>query len=68
MTWLLWSLVPGGIGFVLFSYGRAQQRWPLMAGGLAFMVYPYFTPGLPSMALVGLALGLGVTALVRKGY
>lgn len=42
-TWLLLSLVPSGIGFVLFTYGKKQSRWPQLAAGIAFMIYPYFT-------------------------
>ena len=25
--WLFLSLIPGGVGFVLFVYGKKQQRW-----------------------------------------
>ena len=50
-TWLFLSLIPGGIGFVLFVYGRKQGRWPQLVGGLIFMVYPYFTTSV--LSLVG---------------
>ena len=40
-TWLFLSLIPGGIGFVLFVYGKKEhkkeQRWPQLVAGLAFM-------------------------------
>ena len=36
-TLLMLSLVPSGIGFVLFMYGRKQQRWPHLAGGIALI-------------------------------
>ena len=39
-AWLFLSLFPSGAGFVLFVYGRKQQRWPLLAFGIAFLVYP----------------------------
>ena len=26
-TWLFLSLIPSGIGFVLFMYGKKQERW-----------------------------------------
>ena len=29
-TWLFLSLFPSGAGFVLFVYGRKQQRWALL--------------------------------------
>lgn len=49
---LLASLVVSGVGWVLFSYGRKQQRMPQTAIGLAMLVYPYFVPN------VALMLGL----------
>jgi hypothetical protein len=68
MAWLFLSLVPSGVGFVLFSYGRKQDRWPMLVAGLAFMVYPYFTSTVTAMATVGAVLGLGLYATVRAGY
>ena len=67
-TWLFFSLIPGGIGFVLFVYGKKQQRWSLAIGGLLFMVYPYFTPGLPALAGGGVLLGLLLWTAVRLGW
>lgn len=67
-TWLFLSLIPGGIGFVLFVYGKKQQRWPQLVGGLAFMVYPYFTPTATPLTLVGIALGVAVWFAVRMGW
>jgi hypothetical protein len=67
-TWLLLSLIPGGIGFVLFVYGKKQQRWPQLIAGLVFMVYPYFTPGTLSLVGVGVLLGAGLWAAVRMGW
>ena len=66
--WLFLSLIPGGIGFVLFVYGRKQQRWPQLIAGLAFMAYPYFTPTTSSLVGVGAVLGAGLWAAVRMGY
>ena len=56
-TWLFVSLIPGGIGFVLFVYGKKQDRWPQLVAGLIFMVYPYFATSLASLVAIGLALG-----------
>ena len=67
-TLLLLSLIPSGIGFVLFSYGRKQDRWPHLAGGLVFMVYPYFTPTATSMTAVGVLVGAAVWVAVRAGW
>ena len=67
-TLLFLSLVPGGIGFVLFVYGKKQERWPHLVAGLAFMVYPYFATSLVSLTLVGVALGVGLWLAVRAGW
>ena len=67
-AWLLLSMIPSGIGFVLFVYGKKQQRWPQLIAGLVFMVYPYFTPTTPTLLGVGGLLGAGLWAAVRMGW
>ncbi len=67
-TWLFLSLIPGGAGFVLFVYGKKEQRWPYLVGGLSFMVYPYFTPGIASLLGVGAALTAAIWFAVRQGW
>lgn len=67
-TWLFLSLIPGGVGFVLFVYGKKQQRWPILLFGIAFMVYPYFTETIASMTIVGVALGALLWAALRLGW
>ncbi len=37
-TWLFLSLIPSGIGFVLFVYGKKQERWPHMLAGIVFSI------------------------------
>ena len=66
--WLFLSLIPSGIGFVLFVYGKKQQRSILMATGALFMVYPYFTETIASMVLVGALLGSASWLAVRSGW
>ena len=56
-TWLFLSLITSGFGFVLFVYGKKQQRWPQLAAGLIFMVYPYFAPNLVSLVAIGVVTG-----------
>jgi hypothetical protein len=56
-AWLFLSLIPGGVGLVLFIYGKKEQRWPQLAGGLALLVYPYFTPTMVPLVGVGLLIG-----------
>ncbi len=67
-TWLFLSMIVGGIGFVLFVYGKKQQRWPQLVAGVLLMVYPYFTPGVPALCGVGAAILLGVWITVRQGW
>jgi 4-hydroxybenzoate polyprenyltransferase len=67
-TWLFLSLIPGGVGFVLFVYGKKQERWPHLVAGLAFMVYPYFATTVTSLVLVGAALGAALWLAVRGGW
>jgi len=53
---LFMGLVLSGIGFVLFRYGRTEQRAPQMLTGIALMVAPV----LPGGWLVQLAVGGGL--------
>ena len=67
-TWLLLSLIPSGIGFVLFVYGRKQGRAPQLAAGLAFMAYPYFAPSVATLVGVGALIGIGLWYAIRLGW
>lgn len=67
-AWLFVSLVVGSIGFVLFRYGKKQQRWPQMVAGLLLLVYPYFTSGLVPLVVVGAGIGLSLWLAVRYGW
>ena len=67
-TWLFLSLIPSGIGFVLFVYGKKLGRWPQMAGGLALMVYPYFAPNIGALVGIGAVICASVWYAVRAGW
>lgn len=67
-TFLMLSLIPSGIGFVLFRYGRKADRWPQLVAGLVFMVYPYFTPSTTALVSVGALLGGGLYLMIRAGW
>jgi hypothetical protein len=67
-TWLFLSLLPSGIGLVLFVYGKKQERWPQLGGGLAMMIYPYFTSSVAGLVGVGIAIGAAVWWMVRQGW
>jgi len=67
-NWLILSLIPSGIGFVLFVYGKKQGRWPQLAGGLLLMAYPYFTQSVAALLGVGVALGAAIYYAVQAGW
>jgi hypothetical protein len=68
-TWLFLSMIPGGIGFVLFVYGKKQQRYPHLVAGIAMIGYPYFATTATSMAIVGVLICAALWfAVARLGY
>ena len=67
-TWLFLSLIPGAIGFVLFAYGKKQERWAHVGAGVLFMVYPYFTPSATGLVGVGVSIGAALWLAVRAGW
>ena len=67
-AWLFLALIPSGVGFVLFVYGKKQGRLPLLLAGVAFMVYPVLTPTVVSLVGIGVLLGLGTWVVVRAGW
>jgi len=68
-TWLFLSMIPGGIGFVLFVYGKKQKRYPHMAAGLAMMGYPYLVSTVTAMTIVGALICAALWFVVsRLGY
>lgn len=66
LNWLLLSLIPSGIGMVLFVYGKRQGRFPQLIVGILFMVYPFFTTTVTSLIVVGVLLGLVLWYLLRN--
>jgi hypothetical protein len=65
---LFLSLIVSSVGFVLFTYGRKQDRFPHLAAGLVLMIYPYFVGSAVPMLLVGAAIVGGLWLAVRSGY
>ena len=66
--WLILSLIPGGIGFVLLAYGKKAGRWPHAVAGVLFLAYPYFTDSILSLVGVGAAIGLALYVAVQQGW
>ena len=67
-AWLFLSLIPSGIGFVLFVYGKKQERMPHMLAGILFTVYPYFTSSIVALVGVGAIVGTALWMAVRAGW
>ncbi len=67
-TLLFLSLVTGGAGFVLFVYGKKQDRWPHLVAGLALMAYPYLVSSLQATLLIGVAIVAALWLAVRQGW
>lgn len=67
-TLMILSLIPSGVGFVLFVYGKKQGRLPQLVAGLAFMVYPYFTQTALMMLGVGAALTAALYGAIQLGW
>jgi hypothetical protein len=67
-TWLFLSLIPSGLGFVLFVYGKKQGRLPQLVGGLVLMIYPYFMQSVASLVGMGIAVGAILYYVIQAGW
>lgn len=67
-TLLMLSMVPSSAGFVLFVYGKKQERWTHLVAGLALMIYPYFTTTVTQMIVGGLLIGGVFWWALRSGW
>jgi hypothetical protein len=65
---LFLMLITSGVGFVLLTYGKKQDRYPQVAAGIALMVYPYFVPNLMVNLLVGAAIVGAMWIAIRQGW
>ena len=67
-TLLFLSLITGGVGLVLFIYGKKQDRWPHLVAGLALMAYPYLVSSLAATVIIGIAIVAALWLAVRQGW
>ena len=67
-AWLFLSLIPSGIGLVLFVYGKKQARMPQLIGGIILMVYPILTPTIASLVGIGVLVCVAVWMAIRAGW
>lgn len=61
------SLIVSAIGFVVFGYGKRQQRVPQVVVGLVLMGFPYLVPSVPVMAGIAAVLLAGLWLAIRLG-
>ena len=65
---LFFSLITSGVGFVLFMYGKKQERPPQLVGGIVLMVYPYFVSSLTMNVVIFVAVVAATWFAVRQGW
>ena len=61
------SLIVSSIGFVVFVYGKRQQRVPQIVVGLVLMGFPYLVPSVPLMASIAAVLLVALWLATRFG-
>jgi hypothetical protein len=64
---LVASIIVSAIGFVVFAYGKRQQRVPQIVIGLVLMGFPYLVPSALLMAIIAAVLLAGLWLAVRLG-
>jgi hypothetical protein len=67
-TWLLLSLIPSAVGFVLFMYGKKRDRVPHKIAGVLYMVYPIVTTTVTSLLIGGGLISLGLWYAIRADW
>jgi len=67
-TLLILSLLPSGVGYVLFTYGRKEHRWPQLLCGILFMVYPYFAGSVAAMVGGSAVIGAALYVMIAAGF
>jgi len=67
-AWVFLSLLPSGVCFLLFVYGKKRQRWPQLVVGMLLMVYPYFATTVNTLVAIGLVLGGTLWYALRLGW
>ncbi len=67
-TWILLQLAVGGAGFVLFTYGRRQERMPYLLAGLLLMALPFVATTSTALVAGSALLGVATWWVVRLGW
>jgi ABC-type proline/glycine betaine transport system permease subunit len=66
--WLLLSIIPSGIGFVLFVYGKKQGRTPHLIAGVLLSLYPIVATTVTTLVVGGLLIGAGLWWAIRADW
>lgn len=67
-TFLFLSLIPSGVGFGLFVYGRKNVRWPQLTAGMLLMASPYLASTTPSLLASDAAIGAALWYALHLGW
>jgi hypothetical protein len=65
---LFLSLIPSGIEFGLFVYGRKNGRWPQLTAGMLLLASPYFASTVTSLLATDAVIGAALWYLLRVGW
>ncbi len=55
-TTMIWGVLFGALGLGFLTYGRRQKMIMPLVTGVVLILFPYFTPNLYIMLLVGATL------------
>jgi len=64
---ILASLLVSSVGYVLFTYGRKQSRFPQLVTGLLLLAETFFAPGASWMLGIAGGLLMGFWLALRAG-
>jgi hypothetical protein len=67
-SWVLLSIVPSTIGFVMFVYGKKRSLTPHLVAGALLMAYPIVATTVTSLAVGGAMIGGGFWWAVRSDW
>lgn len=66
--WIMTELAVGGAGFVLFTYGKRQERVPQLVAGLLLMAFPFFVTSVSGLLVGSVLLSTATWWAIRHGW
>ena len=67
-AFLFLSLIPSGVGFALFVYGKKNARWPQLTAGMLLMASPYFASTTTSLLATDALIGAAFWYAMHMGW